>query len=116
MGSLYLYLYLTIHYWTTLPETVTDKWTIKCCLLIIVTVVKVILQKAASPPNMHSIPYTVYSLYCTMGCPPSSKSPLAVGVLGPKRVYNPNGISTGSAILAQLMAECHLTAPMYIVI
>ena len=31
--------------------------------------------------------------------------------LGPTRVHNPNGISTGSAIFAQLMAECCRACP-----
>jgi len=57
------------------------------------------------------------SPYFTMGRPFPPKLPLPVGsetpsnmrFLGPIRVQNPNGISTGSSVFAQMTAECPYT-------
>jgi len=69
--------------------------------------VKVICEKAVSQPHIDGNPYT---LQWTAPSPPQSKLPFLTGasethntwLLGPIRVYVPNGISIGSASFAGL--------------
>jgi len=72
---------------------------------IVQQVIKVTLQKAASPPHVEvfSVLYNDLPLF-------PSKLPLFMGsgpqsntwFLGPTRVHNPNGISIGSSVVAGL--------------
>jgi len=63
----------------------------------------------------HRWPHSVPILYCGRPFPP--KLPLPMGgsgphlthFLGPIRAHNPNGISVGSAVFAQMTAECPYT-------
>jgi len=66
-------------------------------------VVKVIWQKTVSPPHTDSL--IVFARW--RQCAPHLSN---VCFFGPTRVHNPNGISIGSAIFAQLTVA-HLAAP-----
>jgi len=67
--------------------------------------VKVIWQKAASPPHMDGIPYTLHwATPSPKNChfPRGICTPFNTWFLGSTRVHNPKGILIGSAIFAGL--------------
>ena len=68
--------------------------------------VKAIWQKAASPPHMHAILYTLQwaapSLIKIVPSHGGSGPPSNTWFLGPTRVHNPNSISMASAVFVGL--------------